>query len=176
MKRGQAALEFLTTYGWMLLLVVAVIGAMTYYGLGDTKSAVPSSCNFGQNFECKAFFVDEDGWIGLELESLERDTILLDKSTVLYPGESTYLLADYAGESINVGETFVLLYNPSAHPSSLSFTGKDKFEIKLFYTYDEPEALPRVGSGEVIAEIIGADILVDEYDDEDIVATFDVYP
>ena len=38
MKRGQAAMEFLMTYGWAILVVLAAIGALAYLGvLGPTK-------------------------------------------------------------------------------------------------------------------------------------------
>lgn len=163
-RRGQAALEFLTTYGWMLLLVVVVIGVMTYYGLGDTKSAVPSTCYLGHNFDCKSFVVDVEGNIGLEVECLEKQDIILTQSSVVYPGESSIFVIDYVDEDISVGETFILFYDVSS--DGLSFSGKDKFEIKLYYTYDEIDALPKVASGEVIAEIIDDSVLMDEYEFE----------
>lgn len=33
MKKGQAALEFFMTYGWAILIILAAIGALWYYGI-----------------------------------------------------------------------------------------------------------------------------------------------
>jgi len=32
-KKGQAALEFLTTYGWAFLVILIMIGALSYFGV-----------------------------------------------------------------------------------------------------------------------------------------------
>lgn len=32
-KQGQAAMEFLMTYGWAILVVIAAIGALAYFGV-----------------------------------------------------------------------------------------------------------------------------------------------
>jgi uncharacterized protein (UPF0333 family) len=33
MRKGQAAMEFLMTYGWAILVVLAAIGALAYFGV-----------------------------------------------------------------------------------------------------------------------------------------------
>jgi len=33
MKKGQAAMEFLMTYGWTVLVVLAAIGVLAYFGV-----------------------------------------------------------------------------------------------------------------------------------------------
>lgn len=45
-KRGQAALEFLTTYGWALLIIVVMIGALVSFGVfspNKTNSCIAST-------------------------------------------------------------------------------------------------------------------------------------
>ena len=32
-RKGQAAMEFLMTYGWAILVVLVVIGALAYFGI-----------------------------------------------------------------------------------------------------------------------------------------------
>ena len=41
-KRGQAALDFLMTYGWALLLIVLVVGALFALGIFDTGTFLGS--------------------------------------------------------------------------------------------------------------------------------------
>ena len=40
-KRGQAAMEFLLTYGWAILVVLVVIGALAYMGVLDPAKMLP---------------------------------------------------------------------------------------------------------------------------------------
>ena len=36
-KKGQSAMEFLTTYGWAILILIAVIGLLAYFGVFSNK-------------------------------------------------------------------------------------------------------------------------------------------
>jgi len=52
MKKGQAAMEFLMTYGWAILVVLAAIGALAYFGvLGPTKY-LPEQCIGPAGMDC----------------------------------------------------------------------------------------------------------------------------
>ena len=44
MKRGQAALEFLMTYGWAILVVLVAIGALAYFGVLRPEKLLPEKC------------------------------------------------------------------------------------------------------------------------------------
>jgi len=43
-KKGQAALEFLSTYGWAFLVVLVMIGALAYFGVLNPSSYAPDKC------------------------------------------------------------------------------------------------------------------------------------
>lgn len=59
MKRGQAALEFLFTYGWAIFLVLLTVSSLMYFGLVDFDIFVQDSCGFSQNIgKCDEFIVD----------------------------------------------------------------------------------------------------------------------
>jgi len=59
MKRGQAALEFLFTYGWAILLVLLTVSSLMYFGIVDVSIFVQDSCSFSQNIgACDEFQVD----------------------------------------------------------------------------------------------------------------------
>ncbi len=51
-KKGQAALEFLTTYGWAFLVILVMIGALSYFGVLNPDNYVPDACNFGSVMSC----------------------------------------------------------------------------------------------------------------------------
>jgi len=44
MKKGQAAMEFLMTYGWAILVVLAAIGALAYFGVLNPAKVLPEMC------------------------------------------------------------------------------------------------------------------------------------
>jgi hypothetical protein len=44
-KRGQAAMEFLMTYGWAIMIILVVVAALYYLGLFDAAS--PARADFG---------------------------------------------------------------------------------------------------------------------------------
>ena len=43
-KKGQAAMEFLMTYGWAILVVLAAIGALAYFGVLSPAKFFPDTC------------------------------------------------------------------------------------------------------------------------------------
>ena len=60
MKKGQAAMEFLMTYGWVLLVVLIAIAALAFFGVLNPSRFLPMSCNLGVGFSCVDFKVDDD--------------------------------------------------------------------------------------------------------------------
>ena len=39
MRKAQAALEFLTTYGWAFIVILIMIGALAYFGVLNPSRA-----------------------------------------------------------------------------------------------------------------------------------------
>ena len=60
-KRGQAALEFLMTYGWAILVVLIAIGALAYFGVLNPKRSLPDTCIIAPGFSCDDFIMNTDG-------------------------------------------------------------------------------------------------------------------
>jgi uncharacterized protein (UPF0333 family) len=52
-KRGQAALEFLTTYGWAIMLLLVMVGTLSYFGILNIESFIPEKCTFTPGINCK---------------------------------------------------------------------------------------------------------------------------
>jgi hypothetical protein len=51
-KRGQAAMEFLMTYGWAILVVLVAIGALAYFGVLNPSRFLPNSCTLVPGLSC----------------------------------------------------------------------------------------------------------------------------
>tara|TARA_Y100000310_G_C20447132_1_gene698960 strand:- start:293 stop:829 length:537 start_codon:yes stop_codon:yes gene_type:complete len=58
-KRGQAAMEFLMTYGWAILIVLVAISALWLFGAFNRD--VPSKCDLNIPFGCTQVIVGEYG-------------------------------------------------------------------------------------------------------------------
>ena len=58
-KKSQAALEFLTTYGWAFLIILIMIGALAYFGILSPSKVLPNRCTFGAEFQCLDHQIDK---------------------------------------------------------------------------------------------------------------------
>jgi hypothetical protein len=79
-RRGQAAQEFVTTYGWGALLVVLAIAIMAYFSSVNPEALVPDTCGFPVMVGCDVVGATTDGELTLRLQNLEDDAFLLDAS------------------------------------------------------------------------------------------------
>lgn len=59
-RKAQAAMEFLMTYGWALLAVLVVIGALAYLGILDVETILPERCTFPVPLNCQDHVVNDD--------------------------------------------------------------------------------------------------------------------
>jgi hypothetical protein len=56
-KKSQAAMEFLMTYGWAILVVLVAIGALAYFGVLSPDRFLPSKCQLPAGIACTDFRV-----------------------------------------------------------------------------------------------------------------------
>jgi len=52
MKKSQAALEFLMTYGWAILVVLVAVGALAYFGVLSPDKFLPAKCTLPSGIAC----------------------------------------------------------------------------------------------------------------------------
>jgi hypothetical protein len=58
-KKAQAAVEFLTTYGWVVLLLIIIISFTFYSGYLDMNRYLQKQCLFSPNFQCSSYKLDK---------------------------------------------------------------------------------------------------------------------
>ncbi len=58
-RRAQAAMEFLMTYGWAILVVLVIIGALAFFGVLSPDSLMPEKCSLPLQLACKDFSVTD---------------------------------------------------------------------------------------------------------------------
>ena len=57
-SKGQAAMEFLMTYGWAILVVLAAIAALAYFGVLSPAKFLPEKCILEPGFLCEGHKVE----------------------------------------------------------------------------------------------------------------------
>ena len=51
-RKSQAALEFIMTYGWAILVVLVAVGALAYFGVLSPDKFLPSKCTLQSGIAC----------------------------------------------------------------------------------------------------------------------------
>src|SRR3989344_179276 len=102
LKRGQAAMEFLMTYGWALVILLLAVGALWVFGAfsGD----VPSKCGLNLPFGCTQVIVGEYGAILRvntgEVDSASVESIRINDQDCLVTDASKNLFAHQTSDVI----------------------------------------------------------------------------
>ncbi len=142
-KRGQAALEFLMTYGWAILSAIIVIGALGsyfYFNQGGSTSIFVNAPFYGL-----AAAADTTN---VQLEITNKGGETLDAVTVNITGTGNsctqQTLASMAG---GVTETFTV---PCA-----GLTSDSQFDGDIIVTYERPDSsLALTSTGSVSTPIV----------------------
>ena len=89
MKKGQAALEFLTTYGWAFLVILIMIGALVYFGVLNPSKVLPDKCILETGFNCRdhmitvnRFNVSVENKMGGGLRAVNITEVYSDRATI----------------------------------------------------------------------------------------------
>lgn len=89
--KGQAATEFIMTYGWAILAVMVSIGALAYFGVLNPSEYLPERCMMTSGFNCKEFAVsgEEDLRVQLTFENKLGQSIRVENMTISLRGTSS---------------------------------------------------------------------------------------
>ncbi len=80
-KKSQAALEFLTTYGWAFLVILIMIGTLAYFGILSPSTLLPDRCNLGSDIGCVNYFIADNG-VNLKLKNNVGEPIIISDISV----------------------------------------------------------------------------------------------
>jgi len=135
-KKAQAAMEFLMTYGWAILIVVIAVAALAGFGLFDTNRFVQDTCNSGSatGIVCTTNQVAVDTNTGtvtmalsngaharVNITNVEGTSCTVSNWDILKNG------ASIKGQAINDGDQFNLQVTCSNGISGKKFD--DKFKV-----------------------------------------------
>jgi len=127
-SKSQAAMEFLMTYGWALLVILIVIAALVFFGLLNPEAFLPDKVEIDAGVSVQAASVDEDGITFIFQNNLGRP-ISNFQVNVSECNDQASLLSTPV--SLSTGESKVVKIYCTKNEEAAS---KFKSDIKLFYT------------------------------------------
>jgi hypothetical protein len=130
MRKGQAAMEYLMTYGWAILIVLAIMGILVYL----VRPQQVESCNVALPFQCEQnkYTINSSqilklslvnlGSIAYNITTAKCGSSTTNLNTVITPGSNATLNISCAGSTNII-------------PSSQVQPGKDVFKDTISITY-----------------------------------------
>lgn len=156
-RRAQAALEYLTTYGWAILVITVSISALVYFGVFNPAKFVPESCNTDTNFRCVQYAIsgkDESAEVSvlIQLSCEQSKPVYFDSLKCIFPdGTET--------EGVVVGETEEewrpnreMEFECVAKPEGVTRGQKAKVRFEITYSLVEDGYL-HTSSGALVANV-----------------------
>lgn len=99
-KKGQAAMEFLMTYGWAILAAVIAIGVLAYFGVFSPGKYVTGTCVVSPPFYANACNLKASAGATIELKNNGGEDYTVASVTVAGCGTDSTPSAIAAGASL----------------------------------------------------------------------------
>jgi len=127
-SKAQSAMEYLMTYGWAILIIAVVLGALFSLGVFNSSSLIGTSCVALSGYYCANPVLSSTGTLTLTIGQA-TGTTYSSVTAYIVPSGSTFSTADanVIVGSLNSGQTAtVTINNVLPNPSSLgtAFTGQ----------------------------------------------------
>ncbi|MEM4260224.1 MAG: hypothetical protein QXG00_03235 [Candidatus Woesearchaeota archaeon] len=156
MKRGQVAIEFLTTYGWAVILILVMIGAIAYFGFFKPTNFVSDSCSTGSDLGCSDFVVYNER-ATLKLINNVGKTINITNVTYINTERGQILGSCTPNTIIQNGKIADLncnFVNPIPNDDN-----KKKIKVEIIYN-NAGSAIPHIIEGSIITDPKPALVLI----------------
>ncbi|MBI2079991.1 hypothetical protein HYT84_04445 [Candidatus Micrarchaeota archaeon] len=136
--RGQVAIEYLATYGWALLLLVIVIGAIISTGVLTPTYLISEECNLGPSLPCNfiAYGDDTSTSVDMTVTNGFGYKILISKFAVT--PEKADVSAEETIPEFNSGDQKKLTFD-FPNVGGLSKNNIEKFKTEIIYVSCAPE-------------------------------------
>jgi hypothetical protein len=162
-KKGQAAMEFLMTYGWAIVVVLAAIGALAYFGVLSPSKLLPDKTTFPtpiQSVDSSAKVTLVGNYVEVAFRNNKGSSITIPLTSTMTPAASvigcgTYTMTGtYQGAAllnttqISNGDSFLLRW--TCLGTTTAKVG-DKFHADITFAYinvDTTQSLTEAGTAE----------------------------
>lgn len=143
-RKGQAAMEFLMTYGWAILAAIIAIGVLAYFGVFSPGRFVSDNYVVNAPFNVRSGAVSVANGVQLELLNGAGETVTVSSIAVTNCGTLAPNLNQPTGN--------VNLYAITCSPA---LTAGDTFRGDITVTYNKVgSALPLRSTGSITARVV----------------------
>ena len=149
-KKAQASVEFLFTYGWAIMAITIVIGALVYFNVLNPDRYLNQFCDIGAQFDCVQFAVFENGSIILYLRNNHRVDVQIHNISY----SSTYLTGvAEIDQTIPRGNVSQVHINNTI-PNVLMRGDVQRIKLELGYSRTQANANIYTTSGNILTQVI----------------------
>ena len=150
MKKGQAALEFLTTYGWAFLVILIMIGTLAYFGVLNPKGLLPGRCIFSPEIDCQEFQINSGGDLNFRFRNNVGSTADFNVTNVTYIAGTNPSVS--CNNFANVLPGRIVSVTCSFGAGTFPPGDKAKFEVTILYKKSDGQYWTPV-KGEIHGEV-----------------------
>lgn len=148
-KKAQAVTEimmqFLSTYGWAFIIVVAAFGALVHFGGFELDTFLPEICTLTDDMLCLDYKANTRSVTLLVKNNAEFD---MDSVRIGLQGDINVAACSPVDVSIPVGDKMIFVCSSESNFRS----GKLKSEVDIAYT-NRDTGLPHKKWGELILRV-----------------------
>jgi len=152
-------MEFLMTYGWAILVVLVVIGALAYFGVLNPSILLPERCEMQSGFNCKDYLVK--GASDELLMTIENGrgsdfkVVSINLTSEQLGGASC--TSDYSANPIEIMNGRSQNFTMTCNPSIASYTGRNakyKWDIVVkWFSTDSSATYTHTLQGQLLARV-----------------------
>ncbi len=138
--RGQAAVEYLMTYGWALLVLAIVVG-LIYTSIGNPAAFVSEECNLGPKLPCNHFILSESGKtkLSIGMDNGFSYRIGISAVTIKNSKDEIFTVTSGATAQLASGENATI---QAELPSEIGKGSLGNFKVQIEYYSCAPEVNP----------------------------------
>jgi len=159
--KGQAAIEYIMTYGWAILALVIVLGILFGSGVLNPTYLVSEECDLGSNFPCNFIVFNQAGQTKISMEIYNGFPYEVQITSLTIEQKDTGSVFTGLGSGrIESGDKIPLQGTFSG--AELPAGSMEKFSISLNYVSCAPEVSEGDGcstsehtiSGKLVARVV----------------------
>ena len=142
-KRGQAAMEFLMTYGWAILVVLIAIGALAYFGVLSPERFLPEKCIIasGSGLFCDDYNAVSGSGVTVRVRNILTEDVTITSVVVTDPS----ITCSFSGSTtITPDSTSDFL------AACVGLTSGQKIKGDISINYNKVSGLSRTTSGSLV--------------------------
>ena len=154
--KAQSAIEYLTTYGWAILVIAIVLAVLYELGLFSPSTYVHTSCVFEADFGCLGSTFTENGILTINVEQSTEGPINVTSIGCNSEPSISHMVAFSTPYTIPIGgnQTFVVqCYMNNTTPYSGTIGDLYTGYVEMNYT-DIQSGFPHTLTGEIQEKVI----------------------